>query len=102
MIQVSQNGAIQEIMDKEQMEQGLMSELSVRFHQASTTPFASLPLLRLIGNLGISAHSRHILEGTYGQKNLFPICNLSLKLSPYKDSFHYHYPKTIIRKDGKK
>ena len=65
MIQVTYNGATQEIMDKEQMEQGLMIELSARFHQASSTPFASLPLLQLIGNLGISAHSRSILEGTF-------------------------------------
>ena len=65
LIQFSGLDGITETSKKDEMEQGLIDQLSARFHQASHTPFASEPLLSLVGPLGTSEGATQILHGTF-------------------------------------
>jgi hypothetical protein len=64
-IQVSSASGLVTINQKEEIEGCLQAELAARFHQASNTPFASPPLLQLIGPVGVSSASLEILNGTF-------------------------------------
>jgi hypothetical protein len=65
LIHVPQRGGIIEVDNKETMENILCDQLSLRFQQAHSTPFATLPLLQLIGPFGTGPGAQQILDGTF-------------------------------------
>ena len=65
LIQISTPQGLQEITDKAEMESHLSNELAQRFHQAASTPFATEPLLSLMGPLGTNTGAQQILQGTF-------------------------------------
>ena len=56
---------VHKITGKDKMENILCSELAKRFHQASHTPFATAPLLLLMGPFGTNALAQEVLHSTF-------------------------------------
>lgn len=98
MIQIPVDGSIKEVSSQQEMEQVLCSELAARFHQASTTPFASEPLLMAVGKLGTEKGAQQILNGTfecppgtdYWTSRLIPFLKYSKSAKLVKEAFTLH------------
>lgn len=65
LIQLSTEAGIVSMTREEDMVPALCDQLSQRFHQARETPFASAPLLQLVGPIGTDIGAQQILDGTF-------------------------------------
>jgi hypothetical protein len=64
LIEIPVAGEWIELTQRQDIEQALIQELSVRFNQAADTPFQSEPLLSTVGPLGTTDATGQILHGS--------------------------------------